>query len=324
MKIFVTGATGYIGNVVVEHAVRAGHTVEGLARNQEGAAKVLRLGAAPVIGDLQSFDVLRTAASRADAVLHLAYIHDFSLDYSIVVDTEVKAVTALAQGARDRPIITTSGTALATPAPDGGLTDETAPINEGFILGQRIHAERGVLDLAKQGAHVVSVRLPQYVYGRGGSFFVPMLMQQAAKHGVSAWIEGPVKRTSAVDVDDVARFYLAAAKSAPAGSLYNCTGETDVTTRQLAKAIGEALDVPARGLPRAEVEAMWGAFLTGFVDFDNRASSVKGQHELDWRPQAKYGLLADITKGSYSELAKQLRLQRRGSAGQAQTEATAS
>jgi nucleoside-diphosphate-sugar epimerase len=101
MKIFATGATGYIGNVVVEHAVRAGHAVEGLARNQGGAAKVLRLGAAPVLGDLRSFDVLRAAASRADAVLHLAYIHDFSLDYSIVVDTEVKAVTALAKGAKD-------------------------------------------------------------------------------------------------------------------------------------------------------------------------------------------------------------------------------
>src|SRR5215467_12373179 len=262
MKIFVTGATGYIGNVVVEHAVRAGHTVEGLARNQEGAAKVLRLGAAPVIGDLQSFDVLRTAASRADAVLHLAYIHDFSLDYSIVIDTEVKAVTALTEGARRKPIITTSGTALAAPAPDGGETDETAPIDEGFVLSQRIQAERAVLELAKHGAPVVSVRLPPYVYGRGGSFFAPLLMEQAAKHGVSAWIEGPVKRTSDVDVDDVARFYLAAAKSAPAGSLYICTGETNISTLQLAETIGQAVDVHARALPRAQVEKMWGGFLT--------------------------------------------------------------
>jgi nucleoside-diphosphate-sugar epimerase len=323
MKIFVTGASGYIGKVVVEHAVRAGHTVEGLARNAEGAAKVSQLGATPVAGDLESLDVLAAAASRADAVLHLAYIHDFSLDHSIVIDTEVKAVTALAKGAQGSPIITTSGTAIAAPAPDGGETDETAPINEGFVLGKRAHAERAALDLAKHGAHIISVRLPQYVYGRGRSFFVPMLMQQAAKDGVSAWVEGTVKRTSDVHVDDVARFYLAAARSAPAGSLYICTGETDVTTRQLAEAIGQALDVPARGMSRAEVETMWGAFLTAFVDYDNRASSAKAQRELGWRPQAKYGLLADITTGSYSELARQLRQQRHASLQQTQTEAAA-
>ena len=89
------------------------------------------------MGDLQSFDVLAAAASRADAILHLAYIHDFSLDHSIGIDTEVKAVTALAKGARGKPIITTSGTAVAAPAPDGGETGETAPINEGFVLGKR-------------------------------------------------------------------------------------------------------------------------------------------------------------------------------------------
>jgi nucleoside-diphosphate-sugar epimerase len=306
MKIFVTGASGYIGSVVVEHAVRAGHAVEGLARTQEGAEKVAKLGATPVGGDLKSYDVLSAAASRADATLHLAYIHNFRLDHSIIIDAEVKAVTALAEGANGRPIIATSGTAFVMPALDGGETDETAPINEGFVLGTRIHAERGVLALAKQGAHIVAVRLPPYVYGRGGSYFVPMLMREAAKHGVSAWVE-PEKRTSDVDVDDVARFYLAAAEKAPAGSVYICTGETNVTTRQLAEAIGAALDVPARGFPRAEVERMWGSFLTDFVDYENRASSAKGRRELGWRPEAKYGVLEDITRGSYSEMGRELR-----------------
>ena len=109
MKIFVTGASGYIGGVVVEHAIRAGHTVEGLARSEKAAFKVAKLGATPVIGELGSFALLAEAASRSDVVLHLAYIHDFSLDHSIVIDTEIKAVTALARGAEGKPIITTSG-----------------------------------------------------------------------------------------------------------------------------------------------------------------------------------------------------------------------
>jgi len=108
---------------------------------------------------------------------------------------------------------------VVAPAPDGGNTNENSVINEGLVLGQRIHAER------------------------------------AARHGVSAWVDGPRKRTSDVDVDDVARFYLLAAQAAPAGALYNCSGETDISIEELAQAVGTAMGVPARALPRAEVQA---------------------------------------------------------------------
>lgn len=308
MKLFVTGASGYIGQVVVEHAVKAGHTVEGLARNEDAAQKVARLGATPVMGDLGSPAILAAGATRADAVLHLAYTHDFSLDYSVVIDIEVKAVAALVEGAGSKPVVTTSGTAVVAPAPDGGETNEDSAINEGFVLGKRIRAERAVLKMADQGAHTVAVRLPPYVYGRGGSFFVPFLMQQAAKHGVSAWVDGPPKRTSAVDVDDAARFYLLAAQAAPAGALYNCTGETGVSTEALAQAVGQAVGVPARAMPRAGVQALWGEFLTDFVDYENRASSGKARRELGWHPQAAYGVLDDIVTGSYRDLAARLRM----------------
>lgn len=300
MKLFVTGAGGYIGQVVVEHAIKAGHVVEGLARNEDSARKVERLGAAPVVGDLRSSGLLAAAAARADAILHLAYTHDFSLDYSVVIDIEVKAVAALVEGAGGKPIVTTSGTAVVAPAPHGGETDEEAPINEGFVLGKRVHAERAVLKMA---GHVIAVRLPPYVYGRGGSYFVPALIRQAAKHGVSAWVDGPRKYTSAVDVDDVARFYLLAAQAAPAGALYNCTGETDIAIDALAQAVGEAVGVPARALPRPEVQTLWGDFLTAFVDYENRASSAKARRELGWRPQAAFRLLDDIVKGSYRDYA---------------------
>ena len=160
---------------------------------------------------------------------------------------------------------------MVAPAPDGGNTNENSVINEGLVLGQRIHAER------------------------------------AARHGVSAWVDGPRKRTSDVDVDDVARFYLLAAQAAPAGALYNCSGETDISIEELAQAVGTAMGVPARALPRAEVQALWGEFLTAFVDCQNRAPSAKARRELGWHPQAPYGLLDDIIKGSYRELAARLR-----------------
>lgn len=311
MNLFITGASGYIGQVVTEHALEAGHTVEGLARNEESARKVERLGATPVLGDLGSTEVLRAAAQRADAVLHLAFQHDFTLDHSVVIGTEMRAVDALTERAAGKPVVVTSGTAFVVPAADGGETDEQAPHNPNFVLGQRYYAEQAAIAKCAEGAHIVAVRLPPYVYGRGGSFFVPALLRQAAQHGISAWVSGPTKRTSAVDVDDAARFYLLAAAGAPAGSVYNLTGETDVTVEALAKAVGEAIEVPARAMARTEVAELWGEFLTAFVDQENRASSAKARRELGWSPSAKYGVLEDIVKGSYRDFAAELRQQRR-------------
>lgn len=311
-RLFVTGASGYIGLVVVEHAVRAGHTVEGLARSADGAAKVAKLGATPLLGDLKDLELLQAAAARADVVVHLAYTHDFTLPYDTVIAIEVNAVTALARGAAGRPIITSSGTALVAPAADGGWTDEASALCApgSHALTRRSEAERAVLAL--RGAHVVAVRLPPYVYGRGGSYFAPALMQLAAKHGVAAWVAGEpsrAKHTSAVDVDDAARLYLALvarAKSVPAGSVYNCTADWP-STQQLAEAVGRAVGVPARGVSRAEAEALWGPFMAAFVDFENRASSAKAARELEWRPEAPLGLCDDITRGSYAQLAATLR-----------------
>lgn len=316
-RLFVTGASGYIGLVVVERAVRAGHTVEGLARSAEGAAKVARLGATPLLGDLKDLALLQAAAARADVVVHLAYTHDFTLPYDAVIAIEVAAVAALARGAAGRPIIATSGTAFVAPAPDGGWTDEASALcpPASHALVRRSEAERAVLGLP--GAHVVAVRLPPYVYGRGGSYFAPALMRLAAERGVAAWVAGAgaeagrAKHTSAVDVDDAARLYLALvarAKSVPAGSVYNCTADWP-STQQLAEAVGRAVGVPARGVSRAEAEALWGPFLTAFVDFENRASSAKAARELEWRPDAALGLCDDITRGSYAPLAATLRAQ---------------
>ncbi len=309
MRIFITGASGYIGRVVTEQAMRAGHEVLALVRSESGLQTVRELGATPIPGDLNSIGTLEGTAAETDAVLHLAFVHDWNLNFADVLGIEIRAVETLAAGLRGtgKPLVISSATALAEPSPVGEETDEWAPTSNTFILKDRIKAERACMALSDKGARVIAMRLPPYVHGRGGSSFIPMLMKGAAERGVSAYVNDGSKRTSAVHVEDAARAYLLAIEKGEAGSVFNCTSETGITTRSLAEAIGEAVGVPAKGYSRVETERLWGTFLTAFFDYENRASSARLREQLGWQPQARYGLLEDITQGSYTELSKNLR-----------------
>lgn len=308
MRIFVTGATGYIGRVVTERALAEGHVVYGLSRSEEGDAKLRALGATPVRGDLTSLDVLRQQSAEAEAVLHLAFIHDFAMDFQEVLRVDGAAVDALGEPLRGtgKPFVITSGTAVVAPDPEGGETTEDSPLSETFVLKDRIRSERRALRLSEIGVRVSAIRLPPYVYGRGGSFFVPLLMQMAAKAGESIYVDDGRLRTSDVHVDDAATLYLLAARKAKAGDVFNGTGSTTVTLRALAEAIGVALKLPARSVSREEAEAIWGQFLTAFVQFENRSSNRKVVQQLGWQPKG-IGLLTDIRSGSYRELTEKLR-----------------
>jgi nucleoside-diphosphate-sugar epimerase len=308
MRIFVTGATGYIGRVVTEKALAEGHTVYGLSRNEKGDALLKALGAVPIRGDLTNLDVLKQQSAAADAVLHLAFIHDFSLDFQEVLRIDAAAVDALGEPLRgtDKAFVTTSGTAVADPDPAGGETNEESPLSQTFVLKDRIRSERHALDLAKNSVRVNAIRLPPYVYGRGGSFFLPLLMEMAAKAGESIYVDDGHLRTSDVHVDDAAALFLLVAKKAKPGELFIGTGATTVTLRELAEAIGTALKLPVRSVSRAEAEASWGQFLTAFVQFENRASNRKAVQQLGWQPQGT-DMLTDIKSGSYRELAEKLR-----------------
>jgi len=308
MRIFVTGATGYIGRVVTEKALAEGHEVYGLSRNEEGDARLKAQGATPVRGELASLDVLRQQSAQAEAVLHLAYIHDFTMDYEEVLRIDAAAVDALGQLLRGtgKPFVITSGTAFVEPDPEGGETAEDAPVAQTFVLQHRIRSERHALRLSEDGVRVSALRLPPYVYGRGGSYFAPMLMQMAAKAGESIYVDDGHLRTSDVHVDDAAELYLLAASKAKAGEVFNGTGSTRVTLRAMAETIGEALQVPVRSVSREEAEAIWGQFLTAFVQIENRASNRKAVEQLGWQPKG-VDMLTDIRSGSYREMAEKLR-----------------
>jgi nucleoside-diphosphate-sugar epimerase len=308
MRIFVTGATGYIGRVVTERALAEGHAVYGLSRSEEGDARLKALGATAVRGELTSLDVLRQQSAKAEAVLHLAYIHDWAMDYEEVLRIDGAAVDALGERLRgtEKALVITSGTAVVEPDPAGGETAENSPLSETFVLKDRIRSERHALGLSDGGVRVSAIRLPPYVYGRGGSYFAPLLMQMAAKAGESIYVDDGRLRTSDVHVDDAAELYLLAASKAKAGDVFNGTGSTTVTLRELAEAIGAALQVPVRSVSREEAEAIWGKFLTAFVQFENRASNRKAVQQLGWQPKG-IDLLTDIRSGSYREMAEKLR-----------------
>jgi nucleoside-diphosphate-sugar epimerase len=308
MRIFVTGATGYIGRVVVQKAIAAGHNVYGLSRSDEGDARLEALGSNIASGDLGNLDVLEEQARLADAVLHLAYIHDFTLPYEKVLAADAAAVNAMARGMHltEKALVATSGTAVVEPDPYGDETPEEAPTSKTFILKDRINSERYALSKVNEGVKVSVIRLPPYVYGRGGSHFVPMLLEAAAKAGESIYVGDGSIRTSTVEVDDAADLFLLAAEKAEKGSVFNGVGSTSVTLRALAIAIGEALHVPARSVTLDEARTIWGEFLTSFVQFDNRASSRKAILELGWKPMGT-DILTDIRTGSYVPLVARLR-----------------
>ncbi len=308
MRIFITGASGYIGRAVAAEAIKRGHSVVGLSRSETSTQILKQLGVTDLLGDLHSVGALEQGAAEADAVLHLAFNHDWNADLAEVLETDKTSVEIMAEKLRgtDKPIVVTSGTCVVAPDAEGEETNEWSPSSDDFVLKDRIHAERASLALASRGVRISALRLAPYVYGRGGSTFVPLLIRAASERGVSAYVQDGTKRTSAVHVDDVAQAYLLAAEKAEAGSVFNCTSETDITTRAMAEAIGEAVGVPVKGKSRTEAEALWGPFLTAFVDYENRASSERLRN-LGWQPKASPGMLEDIRNGSYREMAQSLR-----------------
>ncbi len=296
MRVFVTGASGHIGSLVVPELLAAGHEVVGLARSAASAAALEAAGAQVHRGSLDDLDSLRAGATEADGVIHLAYIHDFS-DYAGAATTEMRAVQTIgvALEGTGKPFVMTSG--VAGLLPGRVLTEAYAP-EAGQTAGTRFAAESAVIALAGRGVRSAAVRLAPSVHGPADHHgFVPALIGVARRTGFAAYVGDGDNRWPAVHDLDAAHLYLLALESAPAGTRLHGIAEEGVPFREIAEAIGRHLDLPVTRIAPEEATAHFG-FLGGLVGLDIPASSTATQELLGWRP-IHASLMADLDEGHY-------------------------
>lgn len=290
MRVFVTGATGFIGSATVQELLGAGHQVLGLARSEAAAQALVAAGAEAHWGSLDDLDSLRRGAAAADGVVHLAFNHDFSA-YSAAGELDQRAIQAMGNelAGSGRPLLATSGLAgfnLGRPATE---TDTPA-----YSLRQ---SEPAALALAAQGVRAMVVRLAASVHDRGDYGFVPTLINIARQKGESAYIGDGLNRWPGVHRLDAARLYRLALEQGTAGACYHGVADEGVALRDLAALIGRHLNVPVSSKSAEEAADHFG-WLARFAGLDLAASSALTQQQLGWQPSHP-SLLADLEQGHY-------------------------
>lgn len=299
MRVFLTGATGFIGSAIANELKSAGHQVLGLARSDAAVATLTSRGIEAHRGDLTDVESLVAGARACDGVIHTAFVHDFSnLAASVKTDrTAIEAMLGALEGS-GKPFVAASGTALLSP---GQLATEDLPPSSGGAVHGRAETEAVVTGAGNRGVRASVVRLPPTVHGAGDHGFVPMLIGVAREKGLAAYVGDGENRWPAVHRLDAAHLLCLAFEKGVAGSRYHAIAEGGVPMRSIAETIGAALEVPVRGLTGDEVAQQFG-WMAMFVGLDNPASSAITREALGWQPDGPE-LLADMREHYFAEAA---------------------
>ena len=297
MKIFLTGATGYVGAVVAEKLKGKGYKVSGLARNEIAEAKLRGKNIEAVRGELSDFDVLKTAASEADAIIHTAFSHNFD-DYNDAVKLDREVIKAFGEVLADsnRPLIVTSSSAVLGDTRNNEA-DEDYPFGETSSRKFRGEAERDAIQLSSKGIRSIILRLPLFVYGRAGSSFVPFVIDQAKKENSANYVGSGEQRVSAVHIEDAADLYLLALETSTAKHLYNVSAET-VSMKEMNEAVAELLNVKTKSVSEEKAREQFGKMFE-FLSINNQLDATKAKRDLKWTPRDYHSILDEIENGSY-------------------------
>src|SRR6201997_2800644 len=299
MRVFLTGATGFIGSAIIPELINADHQVLGLTRSDVGAQSLIAAGAEVHRGSLEEPESLRSGAAQSDAVIHCAFDHSafgshFS-KFAEVCEKDRRAIEGLGDAltGSDRPLVITSGTGLGIAIPGQPATEDHFDPNH---PNPRRLSEVAGAAVSERGVNVSVVRLPQ-VHNTVKQGLITYAVDVARKKGASAYIGEGLNRWPAAHVLDVARLYRLALEKHEAGSRYNAVAEEGISMRKIAEVIGKGLKAPVVSLTQKEAQAHFG-WLAMFVGFDMPASSAQTRQRLGWRPTGP-GLIADLEKMRY-------------------------
>jgi nucleoside-diphosphate-sugar epimerase len=294
MRVFVTGATGFIGSAIVLELIHAGHQVLGLTRSEAGAQSLIAVGAEVHRGNLEDPESLRRGAAISDGVIHCAFNHDFS---KFVANCEMdrRAIEAIGDvlAGSDRPLLITSGTGMGNAVPGQPATEDHFDPNH---PNPRKASEVAGASVAERGVNVSVVRLPQ-VHDTVKQGLITYAVQLAREKGVSAYVGDGLNRWPAAHVLDVAHLYRLALEKHKAGSRYHAVAEEGIAMREIAEVIGRGLKLPVVSLSAEEAPAHFG-WLAMFAGFDMPASSAQTRQRLGWHPTGP-GLIADLEQMHY-------------------------